>query len=218
MSDVMVVSANPEPTWASRFLKRAIDIVGSAALIVLLLPVALVIAIAILIDSPGPVVFVQRRVGRGGADFSLVKFRTMRTDAAAVLADALDRDPVVRAEWEQTRKLRHDPRVTGVGGFIRRLSLDELPQLLNVFIGTMSLVGPRPVSHDEIRIFGEHAASVLSVRPGLTGLWAVSGRSDISYEDRVELEHRYVAEWSMWLDLRIMARTIPAVARGHGAY
>lgn len=218
MSDAVFVGTTPEPTRVGRAVKRAIDVVGSGVLILVLLPVAVLIAIAIVIDSPGPIVFVQRRVGRGGAGFSLVKFRTMRTDADAVLSDALARDPGLRAEWEQTRKLRNDPRVTRVGRFLRRLSLDELPQLLNVFIGAMSLVGPRPVSREEIRFFGDRASTVLAVRPGLTGLWAVSGRSDISYEDRVMLEHRYVEEWSMWLDLRIMARTIPAVARGHGAY
>ena len=218
MSDAMFLVDEPRHASTSRALKRTIDIVASALLIVVLLPIALLIVLAIMVDSPGPVVFVQRRVGRGGAEFSLIKFRTMRADADAVLDDALARDPGLRAEWEQTRKLRDDPRVTRVGRFLRRLSLDELPQLLNVLIGTMSLVGPRPVREDEVRIFGDRAASVLSVRPGLTGLWAVSGRSDISYEDRVALEHRYVEGWSMWLDLRILARTIPAVARGHGAY
>jgi len=187
-------------------------------LIVVLLPFALIIALAIAIESPGPVVFVQRRVGRNRKPFSLVKFRTMVRDSDAALAAALEGDESLRAEWEQWRKLRVDPRVTRVGRVLRRLSLDELPQLLNVLVGNMSLVGPRPVMDDELRYFGSLAEPVLSVRPGLTGKWAVSGRSEVSYEERVQLEYEYATSWSPLGDIGIILRTVPAVFRGHGAY
>jgi exopolysaccharide production protein ExoY len=203
---------------ALRGIKRAIDIVGSSVLIVALLPLALIIALAIAIDSRGPVLFRQRRVGRGGVEFPLIKFRTMVRDGDAVLAAHVEADEELRREWEETRKLRDDPRVTRLGRFLRRSSLDELPQLLNVFIGNMSLVGPRPVPRDELAYFGDRAVQILEMRPGLTGLWAVSGRSEISYEERVELEHRYVVDWNLRMDAAILLRTIPAVVRGHGAY
>ena len=199
-------------------LKRLIDIVGSLVLIAVLLPFALIIALAIAIESPGRVVFVQKRVGRNREPFSLVKFRTMVRDSDAALAVALESDESLREEWEQWRKLRVDPRVTRVGRVLRRLSLDELPQLLNVLVGNMSLVGPRPVMDDELRYFGTLADPVLSVRPGLTGKWAVSGRSEISYEERVQLEYEYATTWTPLGDIGIILRTVPAVFRGHGAY
>jgi len=192
--------------------------VGSSVLIVLLLPLALIVSLAIVVDSPGPVFFVQRRVGRNGVEFPLIKFRTMVRDGEDALAAHVLADEDLRREWEQARKLRVDPRVTRLGGLLRRFSLDELPQLLNVFVGNMSLVGPRPVLRDELAYFGDRAAQIVEVRPGLTGLWAVSGRSEISYQERVELEYRYVVEWSLRMDASILLRTIPAVVRGHGAY
>ena len=191
---------------------------GSSLLSLLLLPLALVIALAVVVDSRGPVLFLQRRVGRGGAEFPLIKFRTMVRDGHAALEAHLLADDDLRREWEETRKLRNDPRITRLGSFLRRSSLDELPQLLNVLVGNMSLVGPRPVLRDELARFGDRAPRILEVRPGLTGLWAVSGRSAISYEDRAELEYRYAAGWSLWMDAGILLRTIPAVVRGHGAY
>jgi exopolysaccharide production protein ExoY len=157
-------------------------------------------------------------MGQGGAEFSLIKFRTMVRDADAVLTAHIASDADLRREWGETQKLREDPRVTRLGGLIRRFSLDELPQLLNVFIGNMSLVGPRPVLRNELARFGERAAGILEVRPGLTGLWAVSGRNDISYEDRAQLEYRYATEWTLRMDAMILLKTIPAVVRGHGAY
>jgi exopolysaccharide production protein ExoY len=157
-------------------------------------------------------------VGRNGVEFPLIKFRTMVRDGEDALAAHVLADEDLRREWEQARKLRVDPRVTRLGGLLRRFSLDELPQLLNVFVGNMSLVGPRPVLRDELAYFGDRAAQIVEVRPGLTGLWAVSGRSEISYQERVELEYRYVVEWSLRMDASILLRTIPAVVRGHGAY
>ena len=209
--------AVPRPRW-HYVLKRLVDIVGSLVLIVVLLPFAAIIALAIVLESPGPVVFVHRRVGRNRKPFSLVKFRTMVRDTDAALAEALASDEALRLEWEQWRKLRRDPRVTRVGRVLRRLSLDELPQVLNVLIGNMSLVGPRPVMEDELRYFGTLAEPVLSVRPGLTGRWAVSGRSEISYEERVQLEYEYATTWTPLGDVGILLRTVPAVFRGHGAY
>jgi len=203
---------------ALRAVKRGIDVVGSSVLIVLLLPLALIVSLAIVVDSRGPVLFLQRRVGRNGAEFRLIKFRTMVRDGEGALAAHVQADESLRREWEQSRKLRNDPRVTRLGAFLRRFSLDELPQLLNVFVGNMSLVGPRPVPRDELAYFGERAAQIVEVRPGLTGLWAVSGRSEISYEERVDLEYRYVVEWSVRMDASILLRTLPAVLRGHGAY
>ena len=209
--------AVPRPRW-HYVLKRLVDIVGSLVLIVVLLPFAAIIALAIVLESPGPVVFVHRRVGRNRKPFPLVKFRTMYRDSGAALAEALASDEALRLEWEQWRKLRRDPRVTRVGRVLRRLSLDELPQVLNVLIGNMSLVGPRPVMEDELRYFGTLAEPVLSVRPGLTGRWAVSGRSEISYEERVQLEYEYATTWTPLGDVGILLRTVPAVFRGHGAY
>jgi exopolysaccharide production protein ExoY len=209
--------AVPRPRW-HYVLKRLVDIVGSLVLIVVLLPIAAIIALAIVLESPGSVVFVHRRVGRNRKPFPLVKFRTMYRDSDAALAEALASDEALRLEWEQWRKLRRDPRVTRVGRVLRRLSLDELPQVLNVLIGNMSLVGPRPVMEDELRYFGRLAEPVLSVRPGLTGRWAVSGRSEISYEERVQLEYEYATTWTPLGDVGILLRTVPAVFRGHGAY
>jgi exopolysaccharide production protein ExoY len=199
-------------------VKRGFDIVGSLVLILLVLPLALVVAFAIAVDSRGPILFVQRRVGRNDVEFSLLKFKTMVRDAEGALADHIASDEELLREWERSRKLRDDPRITRVGGFLRRFSVDELPQVVNVLRGDMSLVGPRPVTRDEMPYFGERVRQILSVRPGLTGLWAVSGRSNVSYEERIELELRYAVGWSLWMDAKILLRTIPAVLRGHGAY
>jgi exopolysaccharide production protein ExoY len=201
-----------------RAVKRGFDIVAGMILILLVLPFALVVALAIALDSRGPILFMQRRVGRNGVEFRLIKFRTMVSDAESALVQHIGSDEKHLREWERSRKLRHDPRITRVGGFLRRFSLDELPQLLNVVRGSMSLVGPRPVPQDEVPYFGECAPYILNVRPGLTGLWAVSGRSTVSYQERVELEFRYAVGWSLWMDAGILLRTIPAVVRGHGAY
>jgi len=214
----LVDGTRNERAPVARVLKRAVDIAGSILLIALLLPVAILIMVAIVVDSPGPVMFVQRRVGRNGRMFSLMKFRTMVPDSDTALAQALASDDALDTEWRKSRKLRRDPRITRVGHLLRRLSADELPQILNVLVGNMSLVGPRPVIEDELRYFGKRADDVLSVRPGLTGLWAVSGRSDVSYDERVELEHRYATGWTVVGDFVILLRTIPAVMRGHGAY
>ncbi len=202
---------------AGRALKRALDVVLAFVALCFALPLMLVIALAVVIDAPGAPMFVQRRVGRSGKPFRLMKFRTMSPWSAEEWDRFLSRDPRRRAEWEACRKVRDDPRVSRVGRFLRRTSLDELPQLLNVVAGHMSIVGPRPVMADELDHFGPQAPLVLSVRPGLTGLWTVSGRSDVAYPERMALEVRYVREWRLGLDLSIIARTIPVVLSGRGA-
>jgi UDPglucose 6-dehydrogenase len=199
-------------------VKRAVDVLVSFTMLVVLLPVVIFVAAAIAMDSRGPVLFVQRRIGRGGRVFPLLKFRTMVTDGEAVLAAHFEANSEMVIEWEQYRKLRDDPRVTRIGSVLRRYSVDELPQIMNVLRGHMSLVGPRPVTTDELELLGERGPQIVTVRPGLTGLWAVSGRSDISYSERAQLEHRYALEWNLWLDLKILLRTIPTVLRGRGAY
>jgi lipopolysaccharide/colanic/teichoic acid biosynthesis glycosyltransferase len=157
-------------------------------------------------------------MGRSGIEFGLLKFRTMTRGAGERHEDFLRGRPEAFREWQRVRKVRSDPRVTRMGRILRRCSLDEVPQLINVIRGEMSLVGPRPVVREELERFGERAALVLSVTPGMTGLWAVNGRNEVSYEDRVELECRYVREWSLRLDLRILLRTVPMVLGCRGAY
>ncbi len=200
-------------------LKRAFDAALAALLLVAAAPVFLALVLAVRADG-GPAFFAHRRVGRAGRAFGCLKFRTMHVDAERALADLLARDPAARAEWEGARKLRRDPRVTRLGRFLRASSLDELPQLLNVLRGEMSLVGPRPVTRDELErfyaFFGGEAA-YLSVRPGLTGPWQVGGRSDSGFAERVALDVAY-AEWpSLRADAAILLRTPGAVLRGRGA-
>jgi exopolysaccharide production protein ExoY len=202
----------------SRAVKRAMDVFGALIAMTLCIPAFLVIALAVACTSPGQVVYVHRRVGRDGRPFPLVKFRTMHRDADALLVEHLARDEELARQWEQNRKLNPDPRVTTVGRMLRRFSLDELPQLANVLVGHMSFVGPRPVMEDELVYYGARRDDILALRPGLTGLWAVSGRSDIGYEERAEFEYRYAHTWGFRRDLSILVRTIPAVFRGSGAY
>ena len=203
---------------AAQMLKRLLDLVGSALAIVLVAPLLVILVLVNAAATRGNPIFIQRRVGRYGAPFSLVKLRTMAIDADERLRAELERDHRKAEEWHRTRKLREDPRVTRVGQVLRRYSLDELPQFLNVLVGHMSLVGPRPIVTSEMPHFGERLSAVLSVRPGLTGLWTVNGRNDVDYDERVRLEHRYATRWSLGLDLLIILKTIPAVVRGRGAY
>jgi undecaprenyl-phosphate galactose phosphotransferase len=211
----------PSPIASSsgwRALKRSFDIATALVLIIVSLPLFLIIALAIELESPGSVFFAHRRIGQGGTEFRLIKFRTMVQDAEARLQTHLQDYPDQMAEWKARYKLRNDPRVTRVGRVLRKTSLDELPQLFNVLGGTVSLVGPRAIVHEEVERFGAYAPTILSIKPGMTGLWAVSGRSEVSHRERALLEYRYVMEWSFLLDLRILLRTIPAVLHGHGAY
>ena len=199
-------------------LKRMLDLGLIAICACLMLPLCLLIALAIMLDSPGVPIFFQERIGRNGMRFKVCKFRTMVHDADAFLQAALAEDPALRREWERDHKLKRDPRVTRVGAILRKTSLDELPQLWNVIKGDMSLVGPRPIVEDEIEKYGPVFEEYLRVRPGLTGLWQISGRNDTAYGERVRLDQYYVSNWSVWFDIWILARTIPVVVFGQGAY
>ncbi|CDX16382.1 Exopolysaccharide production protein ExoY [Mesorhizobium plurifarium] len=199
-------------------LKRSFDIVGSLAGLVLLSPLFLMVALLVKLSDNGPIFYGHKRIGRGGRIFSCLKFRTMVTDGERVLAAYLAANPEANAEWIATRKLKNDPRVTRVGQVLRKLSLDELPQILNILQGDMSLVGPRPVVRDELEIYGSAAVYYLKSRPGLTGLWQVSGRNDVSYDTRVAFDRHYVENWSMFQDIRIIFKTVPAVWMSRGSY
>jgi exopolysaccharide production protein ExoY len=200
-----------------RAAKRILDLVVASSALLLSLPLLILIASAILLESGRPVLFRQVRVGRRGRPFGCLKFRTMVPDAEDRLEELLARDPAARAEFAHHHKLEHDPRITHLGAFLRRSSLDELPQLFNVLRGDMSLVGPRPVVYDELVWYGPVAATVLEVRPGMTGLWQVSGRSDTSYERRVALDSAYVRDHSVHGDLWILVLTLLAVLSRRGA-
>lgn len=198
--------------------KRLIDILGAGALLLLAAPAFLLLALLIRADG-GPVLYAHERIGRGGRRFGCLKFRSMVVDSQARLAALLQSDPTARAEWETTRKLKDDPRVTRTGRFLRASSLDELPQLINVLRGEMSLVGPRPVVASELDDhYGEAARDYLAVRPGVTGLWQISGRSDTSYATRVALDSRYARSPSLRTDLKILLRTPLVVLLRRGAY
>jgi len=201
-----------------RFLKRSFDLLLSILLIPLLIPLFIIIAILIKIDSPGPVFFRHRRVGKGGKEFHVLKFRTMHVDAEKRLKELLENDSEARREWERFYKLKNDPRITRVGRFLRKTSLDELPQVINVLKGEMSFVGPRPVVEEELfKYYGDRSVYYLMTRPGITGLWQVSGRNLLTYEERVELDTWYVMNWNMWLDVVILIKTVGAVVKGEGA-
>lgn len=202
----------------ARVLKRLIDVVGAAVGGIVVLPVLLLIAVAVVLDSPGPPVYRARRLGRDGRSFDCFKFRSMHRDADEKLRVVLDADPVLRREFEATHKLKSDPRVTRVGTFLRRTSLDELPQLANVLLGTMSLVGPRPIVGAEVEKYADVYGIYKQVRPGITGYWQVNGRSDTTYDERVGMDKFYITNWTPWLDLVILLRTVAVVLRGRGAY
>ncbi len=203
--------------WPARLLKRVFDIVAASVLLVFLALPMLWMAWRIRQDG-GPAVFAHQRVGQDGCTFSCFKFRSMHVDAEARLRELLATDPAMRESWEREFKLRRDPRITKVGQFLRRTSLDELPQLFNVIRGDMSLVGPRPVIEPELARYGDDVDYFLMVRPGMTGLWQVSGRSDVGYDRRVYLDTWYVKNWSLWYDIAIMFKTIRVVFSSKGAY
>lgn len=203
--------------WPSRLLKRIFDLAAALVLLVFLaLPLAY-LAWLIRRDG-GPAIFAHKRVGQSGGEFACFKFRTMREDAEDQLRLLLASDPAMSEEWEREFKLRNDPRITSIGRFLRQTSLDELPQLFNVIRGEMSLVGPRPVVQSELERYGEDVDYFLLVRPGMTGLWQVSGRNDVGYETRVYLDTWYIKNWSMWYDVAILFKTIKVVFQRKGAY
>ncbi len=197
--------------------KRALDVLGSTAGLVLLSPLLAAVAVAVRLDSAGPIFFRQRRLGVGGRPFSMYKFRTMRQDAERLLRE----DPALFELYESNDyKLPEDrdPRITRLGRFLRAWSLDELPQLFNVLRGDMSLVGPRPIVPQEIDYYGDHAGLFLGVRPGITGQWQVNGRSEIGYPERAHIDIQYIKNWSLGRDMDILVKTIPVVLRRHGAH
>ncbi|MEO8592715.1 MAG: sugar transferase [Candidatus Solibacter sp.] len=202
----------------SQRLKRLFDIVFALTLALLALPLGVLIALAIMLDSRGLVFFCHTRLGRGRRPFRLWKFRTMTAAGDAAFQEHLDRNPGSAHEWHATRKLRNDPRITRAGRFLRKTSLDELPQLWNVLRGDMSMVGPRPIVPEEVGKYGPAFALYSQVLPGLTGLWQVSGRNDTHYHRRVELDVRYLRSWTLWLDGKILLRTVRTVLLGRGAY
>jgi lipopolysaccharide/colanic/teichoic acid biosynthesis glycosyltransferase len=202
----------------NRRLKRIVDLVLSALVLVILGPLLLAVSIIIKLDSPGPVFFRHRRLGRNMRDFFVLKFRTMHKDAAQRLKDLLDSDPELKREFEASFKLKNDPRVTRVGKYLRKFSIDEFPQFFNILVGQMSFVGPRPIVEGEVKYYKNYSLLMFRVPPGATGLWQVSGRSDASYDTRVELDTRYVQQWTFWDDIKIILKTIPAVLSRRGAY
>jgi exopolysaccharide production protein ExoY len=198
--------------------KRVIDIILAVSGIILLAPLLIICFVVTVVTSPGPALFRHRRVGFNGKYFDCLKFRTMATDAPERLRQLLESDPVAAAEWAANRKLRHDPRVTAIGDILRKSSLDELPQLFNVLKGDMSIVGPRPVTEDELVRYSSAINAYLACRPGITGLWQVSGRSSTTYRKRVACDTFYARKWSMALDAKIVIVTIPALLLSDNAY
>ena len=199
-------------------LSRTADILIAIVLLVMLGPLMLLTALAVAAERTGPVLFVHRRIGQHGFPFGVYKFRSMHVNADRILAEHLAADPIAAAEWMQDHKLRKDPRITPIGRFLRESSLDELPQLVNVLRGEMSLVGPRPIVATEIGRYGRFFKAYCLVPPGMTGLWQVSGRNDVSYRRRVAMDALYARRKCLSLDLRLMVATIPAVLNRKGSY
>ena len=208
----------PAGLFRYRVLKRILDVVAVVVSAPVLLPVFLIVAALVKLSSPGPVFFSHRRIRRHGAFFSMWKFRTMCVNSVEVLEDYLTRHPEARAEWNRSHKLRHDPRITPLGRWMRRYSVDELPQVWNVLTGQMSLVGPRPIVAAEVEKYKDCFAFYCRVKPGLTGLWQVSGRSELTYDQRIQLDRRYVEQWSLSRDLLILLKTFASVVSKDGAY
>jgi len=209
---------SPAESFEYRVIKRAIDIALVSFFAPIWVPLCLMLAVCVMVTSPGPIFFSHRRIGRNGAFFSMWKFRTMCNNSAEVLEHYLANHPELRAEWKLNHKLRNDPRVTPLGRFMRKSSLDELPQLWNVLTGRMSLVGPRPIVAAEAEKYGKDFAYYLAVKPGIAGLWQASGRSELSYVERVQLDRRYVQEWSLIGDFKLLFHTTTKVANSEGAY
>jgi lipopolysaccharide/colanic/teichoic acid biosynthesis glycosyltransferase len=203
-------------TYRSRF-KRWFDLAFSIASLPLVIPFGVIAAVLIRLDSSGPVLIKVRRLGRNGGIFYKYKFRTMVPDAERVLIQLLASDPELQREYAATYKINNDPRITRFGRLLRKTSLDELPQILNVFRGEMSWVGPRDILKEELVMYGNFGGKFLTVQPGITGLWQVSGRSRLSSDDRVRLDVAYIDSLSLWTDLKILWRTIPVVLFGDGA-
>jgi lipopolysaccharide/colanic/teichoic acid biosynthesis glycosyltransferase len=199
-------------------LKRGVDLIGAVVALFLLSPVILILCLLLSIDSPGNILFRQTRIGKGGLPFIMLKFRTMRNHSSEGFQEFLDQNPASRLEFAQHQKLLHDPRLTPLGKILRRSSLDEIPQLWNVLQGEMSLVGPRPFLPEQTSMYGSGYSLYIQVRPGVTGLWQISGRNLLSFQERVMCDLDYLQNWSVWLDLSILMRTVGAVILWRGAY
>jgi lipopolysaccharide/colanic/teichoic acid biosynthesis glycosyltransferase len=197
--------------------KRVFDIIGASALIVFLAPLMIAGALAVWIGQPGPIFYRHSRLGFGGRYFTCLKYRSMVADSAEVLRRHIQESAAARAEWAASQKLRNDPRVTPIGKLLRETSVDELPQLFNVLRGEMSLVGPRPITDEEASRYGSDISYYKRARPGITGLWQVSGRSNCDYDRRVKLDVTYVSDWSLFLDTKILFRTVGVVLRREGS-
>lgn len=216
--DDMHFEGLPTSSFSYRFVKRSFDIAVSGALLLILSPLFLLIMLAVRVSSPGPVFYRERRVGRFGKHFTIYKFRSMFTRAYLRKVLNYRANEHAHMQLRMEKKRARDPRITRVGALLRRLSLDELPQLINILKGDMSLVGPRPVIDAELSHYGDHALFYNMMYPGLSGLWQVSGRSDVSYPARISMDVAYCQKWSLVLDMVILARTLPAVFQGTGAY
>jgi Undecaprenyl-phosphate galactose phosphotransferase WbaP len=203
--------------WPARLTKRIFDTVLAAMLLTVLSPLMLFIAVALKLEG-GSILFSHARVGKKGKPFNCYKFRSMVPNAEKALDQLLENNPVLKAEWDKEHKLKDDPRISKLGAFLRRSSLDELPQLFNVLLSEMSLVGPRPIVIQELQKYGIEQSYYLMVRPGMTGLWQVSGRNDVDYDTRVYLDAWYVKNWSLWYDLAILFKTVKVVLWRRGAY
>ena len=195
-------------------IKRAIDIVGALIGLILLSPIFLIVAIAIKLDSKGPIIFGHTRKGISGRDIKVYKFRTMYQNSQEIFDNFTEEQ---KKEFYKNFKLENDPRITKIGDFLRRTSIDELPQLINILNGTMSIVGPRPIVEKEIILYDKYAPKLFSVVPGLTGYWQANGRSDTTYEERIKMDMYYIDNRSLWLDLKIIFKTFASVIKGEGA-
>ena len=215
--DILRLATKKCPAPVGMTSKRVADILLALSGIVLMAPLLIICYVVTVITSPGPAIFRHRRVGFNGKHFDCLKFRTMVTDAPERLRRLLETDPVAAAEWTANRKLRSDPRITAIGDLLRKSSLDELPQLFNVLKGDMSIVGPRPVTDEELERYASSVSAYLACRPGITGLWQVSGRSSTTYSKRVACDAFYSQNWSMTLDAKIVIFTIPALLVTDGA-
>ncbi len=201
-----------------RVFKEIFDVIVTTVLIILTSPLLLVLFTLVFFATKGKPFFKHQRIGIGGKPFFVYKFKTMRDDAALVLKELLESDPEAKQEWEREFKLKNDPRITKIGKFLRKTSLDELPQLLNVIRGEMSLIGPRPIIEDEVKKYKEYYSYFTAVKPGITGLWQISGRNDVDYDERVQLDVWYVRNWSVEMDITILIKTVVVVLNGKGSY
>lgn len=213
MSDSVI---SPTRSPIDSFVKFGFDYIAASALLLFCVPLFIVLGFVISLDG-GPVLFCHGRIGSGGRRFGCLKFRSMVTNADEVLDNLLRTDAGAAREWADTQKLRNDPRITKIGRLLRKTSLDEIPQFINVLCGEMSLVGPRPITAKEILRYGDDYYYYIEARPGITGLWQVSGRNDTTYEERVRLDVLYIQQWSVWRDFAILLKTIPVVVRRRGA-